>query len=62
MILGGFKLVCGQCGSDKVVQKSARKKLHEAKGCVIYAEGVERKCMDCSNESFVVHRTWSRRR
>lgn len=56
--MGGFKLICCQCGSDKVLEKSARNKLDWTGDRVEYGEGIQRKCLDCDNESFVIFRTW----
>ncbi|MFZ5969204.1 MAG: hypothetical protein ACOYVK_18770 [Bacillota bacterium] len=56
--MGGFRLVCGQCGSDKVIEKSAKNKLEWLGGRGKYGEGIQRKCLDCDNESFIIFRTW----
>lgn len=58
MILSGFKLICSQCGSDKVIEKSGKNKLDWLGKHAKYGEGLQRKCLDCDNESFVIHRTW----
>jgi hypothetical protein len=57
-ILEGFKLICCKCGSDKVIEKSAKNKLDYIEEHIKYGEGIERKCLDCSNEAFIVYRTW----
>ncbi|PAB59846.1 hypothetical protein [Anaeromicrobium sediminis] len=56
--MGGFKIICSQCGSDKVIEKSGKNKIDRLGKRVKYAEGIERQCLDCDNESFVIHRTW----
>lgn len=58
MILNGFRLICCQCGSDNVLEKSGKRKLDCKGNSIVLGEGVERKCLDCSNESFVFFRTW----
>lgn len=58
MNLGGFRLICGNCGSDKVIEKSGRNKLDWVADKVKYGEGIQRKCTDCSNEEFIIFRTW----
>lgn len=56
--MGGFKLNCCQCGSDKVLEKSSKNNLDWAGDHIIYGEGIQRKCLDCNNESFIIFRTW----
>lgn len=58
MTLGKFKIICCQCGSDKIVEKSASRKLDWAGDRIEYGEGIQRKCLDCDNESFSFFRTW----
>lgn len=57
--MGGFKLICSECGSDKIIEKNQRNKLFWLRGPVKYGEGIQRKCLDCDNESFVIYKTWS---
>ena len=54
-----FKLICIQCGSDNVLEKTRREVLELQDGKNKYAEGVQRKCLDCSSEAFSIFRTWS---
>ena len=56
--MGGFKLICSRCGSDKVLEKSGQSKLDWIGDQIKYGEGIQRKCLDCNNESFVIFRTW----
>jgi len=56
--LGGFRLVCCQCGSNKILEKSAKAKLDWVADRIKYGEGIERKCLDCNNEAFVIFKTW----
>ena len=56
--LGKFKLTCGRCGSDKVLEKSARDEIARDGALVIYGEGIRRRCQDCDNEEFYIHKTW----
>lgn len=55
--MGAFKLICCQCGSDKVLEKSGGKKLSCDGDGSVYAEGIQRKCTECSNEAFVLIRS-----
>ncbi|MCX7745328.1 MAG: hypothetical protein N2645_00340 [Clostridia bacterium] len=57
--MSGFKLICCQCGSDKVLEKNGKNKVDWAGDRVIYGEGIQRRCLDCNNESFSIFRTWS---
>lgn len=56
--MGGFRVVCGKCGSDNIVEKSGRNKLDWVGDSVKYGEGIQRKCIECDNESFTIFRTW----
>jgi hypothetical protein len=56
--LGGFKLICSQCNSDNVLEKSEMKKLDWSGERAKYGEGIQRKCLDCNNETFVIFKTW----
>ncbi|MFA4885702.1 MAG: hypothetical protein WC601_08010 [Desulfotomaculaceae bacterium] len=56
--MAGFRLICGNCGSDQVLEKSAQKQLDFMAGRVKYGEGIQRKCNNCANEDFIVFRTW----
>ncbi len=56
--MGGFKLVCGQCGSDIILEKSGRCKLDWTGQRFKYGEGIQRKCINCNNESFIIFKTW----
>lgn len=56
--MGKFKLVCCQCGSDKVIEKNGQNKLDWVGDRIEFGEGIERQCLECSNESFVIFRTW----
>lgn len=56
--MGQFKVICSQCGSDQVLEKSGRKKLDWLAERVRYGEGIQRKCLNCNNESFVIFKTW----
>ncbi len=48
--MGGFKVICGNCGSDLVAEKSSyNKPFGEVKAKVI-----QRICLDCNNKSFVL--------
>ncbi|MDF2522972.1 MAG: hypothetical protein K0R31_613 [Clostridiales bacterium] len=58
MILSGFRLICGECGSDKTLEKSGKAKLDWVGDRPKYGEGIQRKCLKCKNESFVIFRTW----
>jgi hypothetical protein len=57
--LGEFKVICCQCGSDKVIERSARNQLDRIDERVKYGEGIQRMCLDCSNESFNIFKTWT---
>jgi len=54
----GFRLVCGNCGSDSVLEKSGHKLLDCIEDRARYGEGIQRKCLDCRNEEFIIFRTW----
>lgn len=56
--MGGFRLVCRQCGSDKVIEKSSRSKLDWSADRIKYGEGIKRICLDCNNEAFIIFKTW----
>lgn len=56
--MGGFRLICCQCGSDKVLEKSAKEKVDWVADRIKYGEGIQRKCQDCNNEAFIIFRTW----
>jgi hypothetical protein len=56
--LNGFRIVCCQCGSDKVLEKSSQNILDSSGDNVVYGEGIQRKCIECSNEAFVIFKTW----
>ncbi|MGE5630938.1 MAG: hypothetical protein ACM3TR_07575 [Caulobacteraceae bacterium] len=56
--MAGFKIICSQCGSDKVLEKIEKKALDWLGARVKYGEGIQRKCQDCDNESFIIFRTW----
>lgn len=55
--MAGFRLICGNCGSDQVLEKSARKRLDFFSGRVKYGEGIQRKCNECHNEDFIALKT-----
>lgn len=59
--MGGFKLICCKCGSDKILEKSSENKLDWEGDSTIYGYGIQRKCTECDNEDFVIHRTWGRK-
>lgn len=54
----GFRTICCQCGSDKVIEKSAKNELSRSETRVNYGEGMQRRCQDCNNESFTIFKTW----
>lgn len=54
----GFKLICGNCGSELVLEKSGHKQLDFLADRVKYGEGIERKCLNCKNEEFIIFKTW----
>lgn len=56
--MSGFKLVCCNCGSANIVEMSGRKKLDWNGKRIKYGEGIERKCLGCSNESFEIFKTY----
>ena len=56
--MGGFKLICSKCGSDKILEESSENKLDWKSDSVIYGEGIQRKCTECDNEEFIIFRTW----
>ena len=58
----GFRLICAQCGSDKVLEKSQVHRLDISGDKIIYGRGVQRKCINCSNESFEISKTWPKQR
>jgi len=58
MKLGEFKVVCCQCKSDNVLEKYSRNRLDWVGGRIKYGEGIQRKCTECDNESFMIFRTW----
>lgn len=58
MILNGFKLICCQCGSDNIVENIDKSRLFKLGKHIKYKVGIQRKCLDCDNESFVIHKTW----
>ncbi len=51
-------MVCGQCGSDIILEKSGKVKLDWTGERIKYGEGVQRKCLNCNNEAFIIFRTW----
>ncbi|KPU44806.1 hypothetical protein OXPF_18920 [Oxobacter pfennigii] len=53
----GFKISCGNCGSDKIVEKSAHNLLGQSGERSIYGEGIQRKCLNCGNEDFSLLKT-----
>ncbi|KUO77698.1 MAG: hypothetical protein APF77_13225 [Clostridia bacterium BRH_c25] len=59
--MGGFKLICSQCGSDKVLEKSSENKLDWIGDKAVYGEGIQIRCTECDNEEFMIFRTWTRR-
>lgn len=56
--MNGFKLICCQCGSDIILEKSGKSTIDSAGGRIKLGEGIQRKCINCSNESFVIFKTW----
>ena len=56
--MNGFRLICCRCGSANVIEKSGKRKLDCQGDRIKLGEGIERKCLDCSNETFVIFRTW----
>ena len=56
--MGGFRLICGKCGSPNIIEKSGRNKLDWVGDRVKYGEGIQRKCLECDNECFIIFRTW----
>lgn len=56
--MNGFRLVCGNCGSDSVLEKGGHRMLDCIEDRAKYGEGIQRKCLDCSNEEFIIFRTW----
>lgn len=56
--LSGFKLTCSRCGSEKILEKSGENRLDWLGERVKYGEGIQRKCLHCNNESFIIFRTW----
>lgn len=55
--MGEFKLICCQCGSDNIVERSGDKRLDCIGDSTVHAEGIQRKCTNCNNEAFVIIRT-----
>jgi predicted nucleic-acid-binding Zn-ribbon protein len=53
-----FKLICGKCGSINVLEKSEEKILAGDGANIIHGKGVQRKCIECDNEDFVIFKTW----
>jgi hypothetical protein len=56
--MGRFRIICSECGSDKILEKSSQTVLSSEGNSYIYGEGIQRKCIECSNESFVIFKTW----
>lgn len=56
--MGGFRLICGKCGSDLVLEKSGHKQLDWVADRIKYGEGIQRKCLKCDNEAFIIFKTW----
>lgn len=56
--MGMFKVVCGKCGSVYVLEKSSENILDSKGNRVIRGEGIQRKCIECDNEDFVIFKTW----
>lgn len=56
--MSDFRLVCCQCGSDLVLEKSGLKKLDWIGDRVKHGQGIQRKCLNCNNESFIIFKTW----
>lgn len=54
----GFRLLCGNCGSDNVLEKSGQRMLDSIEDRAKYGEGIQRKCLDCKNEDFIIFKTW----
>lgn len=54
----GFKLICSRCGSENVIEKSGQTKLDWVGDRAKYGEGIQRKCLECDNEAFIIFRTW----
>jgi hypothetical protein len=55
--MAGFKLTCGNCGSESVLIKSGHKLLDYIADRPKYGEGIQRKCLDCANEEFIIFKT-----
>ena len=56
--MGRFKLICGRCGSNYVLEKSGVVRLTQVQGGYVYGEGMQRLCTECSNEDFIISKTW----
>lgn len=56
--MGQFKLICCNCGSENVLEKSCRDRLGCEGAVTVYGEGIQRKCTDCGNEDFAIFKTW----
>lgn len=54
----GFQLTCGKCHSDMVLEKIGHKQLDWVADRIKYGEGIQRKCLNCNNEDFIIFRTW----
>ncbi len=57
-MVDGFKVICVKCGSDKILEKSGKNTLDWVGDCAKIGEGIQRKCLDCDNESFIIFKTW----
>lgn len=54
----GFKLICCNCGSDKVLERNNESTLDWAGDTAILGEILQRKCTECDNEDFTILKTW----
>ncbi len=57
--MGKFKVICCQCGSDKIIEKSEKRVVDNTGNHIVYGEGIQRRCQDCSNEDFSIFKTWA---
>lgn len=56
--MNGFRLICCKCGCANIMERTAESTLEWAGDSALQGEIIQRKCIECDNEDFVILRTW----
>ena len=56
--MGRFKVICNECGSENIMERSQNINVEKIGKHIKCAQGIQRKCLECSNEGFMIFKTW----